>query len=102
MYFTDVEPPFEMIGKKRHFFARSSKVTGTASAIGSAVRTQEDAGMFNQNNNNDVFSVVRDLLSHQDIRQKMENSFKNLDYAQNGFVTKDDFVNVLFENAREC
>lgn len=103
MYFTDAEPPVELIGKRRHFFARSSKAHGAQSAAGSAVRASEVPGLPQaMGDPNDVLQTIRDLLSHTKIKAKLEASFKSVDYAQNGYVSKDDFVNILFEHGKEC
>jgi Ca2+-binding EF-hand superfamily protein len=50
----------------------------------------------------EVAIFVGQLFSQRDLKQKLNASFKQLDYAQNGFVSKEDFINVLFEIASGC
>ena len=101
MYFTEIEPPLDLIGKRRHFFGRSSKAA-TSSVIGSAMRSVEGVVPQQTEINNNGLLIIRELLSNADCNKRLLASFKNLDYAQSGFVTKDDFVNILFENSKDC
>lgn len=85
MYYTEAEPPVELIGKKRHFFAKpNSKAFSQGNA--SALRTEADnlnsnPTLPNEHITTQAQNAVAQLFSHKDVRDQLEQNFKSLDYA---------------------
>jgi len=117
MYYTDEEPPTDLLGKKRHFFGKPS-LRGITSINHGIRQGQDVAGDLNDGNVMSMsaggFSAVpsgeaifknpgsqealRKICSSQsDLRGKFENMFRSLDYDQQGVLRKEDFVNSVFE-----
>ena len=59
MYYTEEEPPIELIGKKRHFFAKPS-IKGIAAVTGGARNdiAEDDQAMFG---NNETFEALKKI-----------------------------------------
>ena len=121
MYYTEDEPPIEILGKKRHFFGKPS-LRGITS-INQGIRQGQDiqgdmqdgnamsmsAGGFSAGpsggeaifKNPESKEALRKICSSSsDLRMKFENQFRTLDVEQQGVLRKDDFVNSIFERAK--
>lgn len=120
MYYTEDEPPIEVLGKKRHYFGKPS-LRGITS-INQGIRQGQDVpGELNDANpmamsaggfsavpsgeaifkNPDSKEALRKICSSSsDLRAKFENQFRTLDTEQQGVLRKDDFVNSVFEIAK--
>jgi len=46
--------------------------------------------------------AVTQLFQHKDVKDQLEQHFRSMDYANKGAVAKDDFINCLFEVAKDC
>lgn len=88
MYYTEEEPPIDLIGKKRHFFGKPSLkgITGNT-----AVRSNyNDSGQDGQPNkvetllkNQETLDSLRKIYSSdRDIKSQLENQFRSLDQNQ--------------------
>ena len=93
MYYTEDEPPIDLIGKKRHFFGKPS-IKGMATIK----NTQIEMNDGNAPKDEASLKALNILVNHpKDIRGQLDNQFRSLDHNQQGILRKDDFVNILFE-----
>ena len=92
MYYTEQEPPVELIGKKRHWFGKPNAKGGAQPASSSQ---NQDIRVSQSGENSDALNKIRGLKSI------LENNLRNADFQQNGQVAKDDFINIVFESTKE-
>jgi hypothetical protein len=76
MYYTNAEPPTDIIGKKRHFFAMPSiKGMAPANVETANEKPGEDALFQNQ----DCLNAMIKLYSNTQVKQMLENQFRSID-----------------------
>ena len=92
MYYTEQDPPVEIIGTKRHWFGKPN-ARGQAHPVSSS--QNQDIRASQSGENSDVLSKIRGL------KNVLENNLRNVDFHQNGQVAKDDFVNIVFDSTKE-
>lgn len=113
MYYTEEEPPMDFIGKRRHYFGKPS-IRGVTSG-NQVIRgepseiPQNVSGGISMVPSSQVIlrnpessEALRGLVGSQtDLRGRFESTFRALDAGQQGIIRKDDFVNTLFEVAKD-
>lgn len=114
MYYTEEEPPMDFIGKRRHFFGKPS-IRGVTSG-NQVIRGEPSEIVPNVSGggmsmvpssqvilrNPESSDALRGLVGSQtDLRGRFESTFRALDASQQGIIRKDDFVNTLFEVAKD-
>ena len=98
LFFTDEEPPGDMMGGKRHFFGRPSlkgykQNPFRAGSGGTPGALKEDVILSNP----EAVSVLRRLAEIEGGRGELERRFRDSDTQATGVIKKDDFVNAVFE-----
>jgi len=99
VYYTDEDPPQEVFGNKRHFFARPSLKGYKQNPF----RTQT-AGLLREEVilQNPEAAVVLRKIYEMDHHSKvdLDSKFRTFDPNNTGIIKKNDFINVIFENVK--
>lgn len=96
LFFTDEEPPQEVIGAKRHFFGRPSLKGYKANPFRASTPQQLKEEVILQNPL--AVSVLRRISDlDQQFKLDFEGKFQQAGGDQAGMIKKGDFVNVVFD-----
>lgn len=110
VYFTEEQPDKQAVGNRRHWFSKPSnrgfKLTGSVFNDAPLAYVDPRIAQMTQRANNFVMSndhlvpVIRKINELSRGGSDIGAQIRHLDVSSSGFVTKDDFINAVFDTVK--